>query len=139
MENGKEQLCRSIVNVHPEVEVQRHASTMEDIEHRLNTEKVKRQQELELHQFLISHEYHNIVTQQLSDMAAQHAQQHADLLAKYNELRILLDVFCPTVDCWCREASGCVYDKPVPFSFGRIIGSSRVHPECVCRICARLR
>ena len=138
MENGKAQLCRFNVNLNPEVEVQRHASTMEDIEHRLNSEKFKRQQELELHQFLISHEYHNIVTQQISDMAAQHAQQHADLLAQYNELRILLDVICPIVDSEAL-ASCCAYDQPVPFSFKRFLGSSRVHPECACRICARLR
>lgn len=137
MDNGKAQFCRFNVNVNPEVEVRRHASTMEDIEHRLNTEKFKRQQELELHQFLISHEYHNIVTQQLSDMATQHAQHHAEVLAQYNELRMLLDVICPTVDCGGRE--GCVYDKPLPFSLARFIGSSRVHPECACRICASLR
>ena len=137
MENGKAQLCRFNVIVNPEVEVQRHASTMEEIQHRLNTEKFKRQQELELHQFLSSHEYHNIVTQQLSDMAAQHAQQHADLLAQYNELRMLLDVICPMVECGYTES--CVYEKPLPFSFARFIGSSRVHPECACRICASLR
>ena len=114
------------------LEVERQAATMEDIEEGLHTQKVKRQQETELHHYLITQNYHHVVTRQIREMAAQQAQQHADLVDRYDELRELLYAVGQTA------ASCCAYEEPLPFSFKRWFGSCRVHPECACIVCARL-